>query len=109
MKTDNIKIVKRSVNSKQLFDKINEGVIEAIKNFDTRWTNESYRKGFVDMLHVFLGEMTKEGLISQTKIIFDSRNNKNFSSSAKGYMIEVHYKQAHCLNKSKIEYHIKTK
>lgn len=106
---NNIKIVKRSVNSKQLFEKINECVLEAISNFGSRWTNEAYRKSFVGGLHNFLGMMAEEGLISQAKIIFDNRNNKNFSSSADMYFIEVQYKQTHCLNTSKIEYQISTK
>ena len=109
MKRDNIKIVQRSVNSKQLFEKINECAFEAIKNFSARWSNESYRKSFVNTLQNFLGMMAEEGLISQGKVIFDNRNNKSFSSSAEGYMIEIHFRQVHCLNTSKIEYHIKNK
>ena len=109
MNKDNIKIVKRSVNSKQLFEKINECVFEAISNFGARWSNESYRKSFVDSLSNYLGMMAEEGLISQGKVIFDNRNNKTFSPSADKYMIEIHYKQVHCLNTSKIEYHITNK
>jgi len=109
MNKDNIKVIKRSVNSKQLFDKINECTLEAIKNFGARWTNESYRKGFVESLEMFLGMLGQEGVITQAKVIFDNRNNKSFSASTSGYLIEVHYKQAHCLNTSKIEYHISNK
>lgn len=101
-----VKIVKRNINSKILFEEINETIFEAITSLGVRWSNEANRSAFVEVLEDYLEDKVEEQKIEQYKVVCDKRNNKSFSDRKKHYLLEVFYKQPHCLNTSRIEYHI---
>lgn len=104
-----IKIVKRSINSKLLFEKVHTMIFETITSLGVKWTSESHRKSFARAVGDFMFGLIEEGEIERFKVICDKRNNKSFSSDAESYCFEVNYKQPSCLNTSRIEYHIKNK
>lgn len=101
-----IKIVQRSINSKILFEKINDVIYESMTKNIVRWTSDQHRASFVRAIEDFMLGLAECGEIQVFKVICDKRNNKSFAESAKGFCFEVHFKQPHCLNTSKIEYHI---
>lgn len=105
-----VRVIQRSVNSKMLFEELNETIYEAITTLGVRWSNDQNRNSFVEVLEDFLNDKFEEGKIEQYKVICDKRNNGSFSPSFKGsneYLLEVFYRQPHCLNTSKIQYFIK--
>jgi hypothetical protein len=104
-----IKIKKRSINSERVFNKINEVVYESLSSLGVRWTSESHRNSFIEVIEDFLADLAEECEICQFKVLCDKRNNKTFSSQAKEFVLEIHFRQPHCLNVSKIEYHINNK
>lgn len=101
-----IKVVQKSVNSKALFNEINDAIYDAIGSFGVKWTSESHRESFVEVIEDYLLEIEESGKIEQPKVICDKRNNRSFSNLAKEYLFEVYYKQPGCLNTTVIEYHI---
>ena len=101
-----VKIVAKSVNNKNLYNQIHKTIFEAITTLGVRWTSESHRLSFVEVIEEFLFDLQTEGKLSQVKVICDRRNNKSFSSEADKYVFEVQYKQPHCLNTTIIEYHV---
>lgn len=100
------KVKQKSVNSKRLFNKINEEIQDA---FDimvhVKWENQAARSEFCEGVEQFLSQFVEQGEITHPKIVCDNRNNRSFMS-AKTIVFEVHYKQPHCLNTTIIEYHI---
>ena len=101
-----MKVVQRNVNSKYLFKQRDEVMQEAISSFGVHWGNEEQRMEFVEIMEEYFDVLIEQGKIVQHKCICDHRNNKTFSSKAKEFVVEVHYKQPHCLNTTIIEYHI---
>ena len=104
-----VKVVQKSVNSKALFNEINDAVYEAITSFGVKWSSESHRESFVEIIEDYLLDVEQEGRIEQSKVICDKRNNKTFSNLAKEYVFAVYYKQLGCLNTTVIEYHIQNR
>lgn len=104
-----IKIVKRSINSKILYQKVHTMIYETITSLGVKWASESHRKSFAHAVEDFMLGLVEEGEIERFKVICDRRNNRSFSSDADSYCFEISYKQPSCLNTSKIEYHIKNK
>lgn len=96
----------KSINSKSLFESINSTIYDAITTLGVRWTSDSNRKAFIEVIEDFLDDLEANGIVMQHKVICDHRNNKSFSTDAKKYVLEVFYKQPHCLNTSKIIYEI---
>jgi len=101
-----VKVVQRSVNNKRLYNEINDTVLDAIQTFGVKWTSESHRSSFVDIIEDYLLDLEETGRIEQTKVVCDKRNNKSFSTLAKEYVFEVFYRQPDCLNVTSITYHV---
>lgn len=101
-----LKIVPKSVNSKALYKEINDMIEEAITTLGVKWSSESHRLSFVEVIEDYLMDLEGEGKIEQSKVICDKRNNKTFSKLAKQYVFEVFYRQPNCLNVTSIAYYI---
>lgn len=101
-----IKVISKSVNNKNLFKEINDIIKEALMLNNLNWSSEDERLLFIDCIEMFLLDLEQDGKIEQSKIVCDRRNNKNFSSKAKSYTVEVSFKQPSCLNTTRIIYHI---
>lgn len=105
----NLKIVPKSVNSKVLYNEINDTIEEAITTLGVQWASESHRLSFIEIIEDYLMDLEDEGKIEQSKVICDNRNNKTFSKLATQYVFEVFYRQPTCLNVTSIGYYISTK
>lgn len=103
---DKLKVVPRNVNNKSLFKEMNDMITEAIVTFGVRWSSESHRLSFIEVIEDYLMDLEEEGKIEQPKVIFDKRNNKSFSNLAKEYVFEIYFRQPMCLNITSIRYHI---
>ena len=102
-----IKTKKRSVNSKKLFQEINEFVEEAIEVVAIRWDSSIYRDSFVDLLEGWMeDELVTAEKITQFSIVCDNRNNSSINMKHKKFSLIVKYKQKNCLNTTSIEYTI---
>ncbi len=99
-----IKVVQRNVNSSKLFKDIDEVMQEALTSFGVQWRSEEQRNEFIEIMEEYFDQLVEQGKLAQHKCICDYRNNKTFSG--KELILEVHYKQPHCLNTTTLEYHI---
>ena len=105
--TTEFKLIKKSVNSKDLFNNISEFVEDGIITGGILWGNEIHRSSFVDVIGDLLEEEMNENKIDQWNVICDLRNN-TISEMNKGiYVLEVLYRQKHCLNTTRLIYTIK--
>lgn len=100
-----LKVKQRSVNNKRLFKEIDDSIRDTLQLLPTKWENPSNRQKICDGIEEFLSDFVEQGEIIHQKVICDKRNNKSFVSG-KHVVLEIHYKQPHCLNTTVIEYHI---
>lgn len=100
-----VKVVSKGINSKSLYKEINETIYESIVTLGVKWSSESHRESFVEIIEDYLLDLEEEGKIEQTKVICDKRNNKTFSSLADKIVFEVRFRQPGCLNITSIAYH----
>ena len=101
-----VKVVSRNVNSKALYKEINNTIYDAIDSLGVKWSSESHRVSFVEVIEDYLHDLEDEGKIQQTKVICDKRNNRTFSKLAEEYVFEVFFRQPICLNVTSISYHV---
>ena len=100
-----IKIKSHSINSDRLFKAIVEEVNTAIRELKFDWSDDDQRQSFVDMLGEWISTTYEEpGKISQAHIIGDNRVNNNDDMKKGIYKIVIKYRQADCLNISRIVY-----
>ena len=100
------KIKKRAVNSKALFDEVNEIVEEGFGDVDLIWSSDIHRDSFIDLIDEWLWETSEEGKITQWKIVCDFRNNTIKQMEQGIYQLDVSYRQTDCLNTTTLEYTI---
>jgi hypothetical protein len=101
-----IKVVAKSVNSKALYKEVNDTVYGSIETLGVKWTSESHRCSFIEIIEDYLLDLEDENKIEQSKVICDKRNNKTFSSLAKEFVFEVRFQQLGCINTTSLCYHI---
>lgn len=109
MSRGGITVKKRSVNDEDLFNAINNEVYSVVMLLGSDWPNEAKRKQFIETIEEYLEDVIETGVITQAKVVCNKSNNPTFSAHAKKYVLEVHYRQLHCLNTTKIEYHIQNR
>ena len=100
-----VKVKARGVNNKSLFNEINDTIYESIATLGVKWSSESHRESFVEIIEDYLTDLEDEGKIEQSKVICDKRNNKTFSNLAEKITFEIRFKQQGCLNVTSICYH----
>lgn len=96
----------KAVNSKLLYESINELIRDGIFSVDMNWRNEDERGLFIDYLNSLLHEYYVNGVIEQWKIQCNGLNNKAENMLDGTFILDVSYKQKHCLNTTQITYTI---
>lgn len=105
-RSHNITIKKRSINDEDLFQRLNNEIYSVVALLRDEWADEKTRYQFIETVEDYLEEIIETGEIVQAKVVCNKSNNPTFSQKAKEFVVEIHYRQPHCLNVSKIEYHI---
>lgn len=104
----NITVISKNVNSRPLFNKFNDTLIEAIQTTGVKWTNDTSRDSFVGLIEDYLNDMINDNkLITQCKAVSDKRNNPHGFTEAQEWILDVYYKQQHCLNMTWVSYHVR--
>ena len=101
-----VEVTARAVNSKSLFEAMQDMVKTGIDETGLDWGNESHRDSFVEMLNEFMMDFYQEGKIDQWKIMCDHRNNTVKDMNDGKYNLDLHYVQKHCLNTTQLRFHI---
>ena len=100
----NVKVKTRAINSKRLFNEIDELVHEGLQTVDIAWEIDDEREIFLDFLNSMLQEFWSKGEIEQWKVQCNSLNNKTDDMLNGIVNLDIYYKQKHCLNTSRITY-----
>ena len=101
----NFRVVAKSVVSKRLYADINDTLCEALVSMRVNFGNQKHRISFVEVIEDFFEDVRDTGLITQFRVVFDSRNN-TFSKNDKEFVLEIHYRQPHCQSMTTIYYYI---
>lgn len=96
----------RSVNSKELANAVCDFLDSGIEDLGVSWASESHRAAFAQIVEDLLLDLQETGKIEQMKVVFDRRNNPPEHNEKGLYHFELQYKQRHCVNITKIIYHI---
>jgi len=102
---NDIKIKKKYVNSKPLFDDINEFIETGLATPGILWSVPMHRKSFAEVVNDWLEEFKNDDKITQYNVIADERVNPA-SQAEDIFNVHITYKQKHCLNTTSIEYHV---
>ena len=100
-----ITIKKKHVNSKPLFDDINEFIETGLATPGITWVPDNHRESFVDVVKDWLNEFKQDGKITQFNVIADHRVNPADQADEE-FNVRITYKQKHCLNITTIDYHV---
>lgn len=101
-----LRIVPKAVNSRRLYNSINELVEEAIVTSRVSWTNDEERDLFSEFLNSLFYEIYESGFIEQWKVKCGKTNNKMEDILEGRVNIDIYYKQRNCLNITNIRYEI---
>lgn len=102
-----IDIKTRSVNSKSLFNDINDFIKDGITDIGVRWGSDIHRNTFIEVIEDWLKEFFDKGRITQFNVICDDRNNNQQDFDSGLFRLTVTYKQKHCLNTTVIDYTVR--
>jgi len=102
----NLNIRTKNINSKRLYDEINEFVESGLMSIGIRWTTPENRDTFSEILGEWLEEFQGEGRITQYNVICDDRNNSTKQQKKGIFKVSITYKQMHCLNVTSIDYEL---
>jgi len=102
----NVTTTTKAINSKKLFSEVNDLIKDGIFSVELDWQDDEERSVFVDFLNSLLHEFWNNGNIEQWKVQCNNLNNTTEDMMNGKFILEVHYKQKHCLNTSKITYEI---
>lgn len=99
----NLSIKKRHVNSKSLFNEINEFIETGLLTQGISWDVLIHRDSLIEVITDWMDEFVKEDKITQFNVIADDRNNPS-NQPKDQFNVRITYKQKHCLNVTSIEY-----
>jgi len=102
----NWKLTSKAVNSKSLLAEVHEIVVEGMTETGVNWSSDVQRDSFVEFIEDYMMELADEGKIEQWDVRCDGRNNKASDMSNGKYVMDVVYKQRHCLNTTTLHYEI---
>lgn len=103
-----VKTHHRGVNSKKVVRTIDAFVIDILKDRLYHWGSDYARTEVCRLFKDFMDEGISQGKIQNFKIICDHRNNKPEDFEKGLYFLEIHFQQAHCLNKTRLKYEFGT-
>lgn len=107
MSTTSWKLTSRkSVNSKPLLREIHEYITMGMEELGVDWDNDFHRMSFVSLIEDMLTDLEEEDKIEQWDVCCDRRNNTSADMAAGRYVLDVKYKQRHCLNVTALRYMI---
>jgi hypothetical protein len=87
-------------------NEIHDIVVEGMTETGINWSSDVQRDSFIDMLDDFMHEVADEGKIEQWDVRCDGRNNKSSDMNDGRFILDVAYKQRHCLNTTVLHYDI---
>lgn len=96
----------RAVNSQLLLNEIHDFIIMGMEDTGVNWSSDVQREAYVQMIDEFMQEVAGENKIEQWDIRCDGRNNSAADMNQGRYVMEVWYRQRHCLNVTKLRYDI---
>ena len=99
-----LKTKTKNVNSKRLFEEINDFVESGLMSLGITWSTPGNRQSFAEVLEEWLEEFQQDGRITQYNVICDDRNNPVEQQEEGIFKVYIMYKQLHCLNTTSIEY-----
>lgn len=101
------KLTQKNVNSKFIFKPVNEFIVDGIETAGIMWKGESHRQSFVEVIAEYLNyEFQEVGKISQIDVRCDNRNNKSSEMDNGHFVLDVRFRQKHCLNITHLRYDI---
>lgn len=97
-----------NVNSKLLFNTVNEFVMECLERITIfRRNNDQVQQNIYDSAHDFMSELMQEDKIENYQVICDARNNsEDFANNNGFFAITIKYRQRHCLNVTSITHNL---
>ena len=99
-----IKVTTKSVNSKMLFQEINDLILDGLESVDLNWRNDDERELFIQFLNSMFSEIQENDVIEQWKVQCNSNNNNTKDMLSGIVVIDIYYKQRNCLNTTNIKY-----
>lgn len=94
----------KNVNSKPLYNDINEFVESGLMVTGISWLFPGNKQSFYEVMDEWLQEFVEDGKITQYDVICDDRNNTPDDEANGIFNVTLKYKQAHCLNTTEIHY-----
>lgn len=98
-----ITVKQKNVNSKVLYNEINNHIITEVKTSTLRWNDQGHRDAVIDFVLAILEEQAADGRITQFNAF--CKEEQVSVGSVKTFLI-VKYRQKHCLNITEITYFI---
>jgi len=102
----NIKVEPRAINSRTLFDRVDEIVHETIRSIDFDWSDEDEKSLFLEFINTVFSDLYENNEIEQWKLQSNNLNNTIKDIENGTFVLDVSYKQRNCLNVTKIKYTI---
>ena len=99
----NVNIKTKNVNSKNLYNEINEFIETGLLTPGISWTSQVHRESFGEVVEEWLEEFKQDDRITQYNVVCDERANPS-SQDLNTFRVIVTYKQRHCLNTTSAEY-----
>ena len=104
-----VRFVTKNVNSRRLFEEIHGTLFDAVTTLGVKWTSESHRNNFIEVIEDYFMDLVEQGKIQQFKVICDHRNNKGGFTTANTFKLDLEFRQPHCLNITSITYFVPKK
>lgn len=103
------KIISKAVNSKRLYDEVEDFVSTSMSDIGVNWSSDAQRASYVEMLEDYFTELAEDDRIEQFDVRCDGRNNKIKDMNDGKFILDLRYRQRHCLNVTQVRYTINAK
>lgn len=104
---NDITVTKSNVNSKALFNIVNEAVMSYIGDGTILFDKAEWRLSFESLLDEHMSIVADETKnIDRWKVVFNAQNNTDEQMSKNLYYLDVYYNQLNCLNTTHVRYRI---
>lgn len=97
-----------NVNSPKLLEALTSGIEELIMDSTVDMTKASHRDSFLDVMEDWFNDNIEQGLIEQFNVICDNRNNTKQDLMSGDVIVDLYYRQRHCLNITHVRYFLTT-
>lgn len=97
----------KAVNTKSLVAAIAKEVDEYVQQVGNNWKSESHRETVVELAEDCLSDLREDNKIEQFKVWCDHRNNTSAAMDTGLFNLDLHFRQKHCYNVTKLRYVIK--